>query len=301
MSSLAAAPLASAIRTSQLKRQRMYSWASGCVFLISSLACSNADTRADKVDTAGITDLELARNPASAPQLNDIPQPVTPSAVDTAPPPAAAPTPREAPLGAAPGRMPTRLPREPKAAVAAAVVQERETAPIARKAPQVISAGTELGTTSARQLCSNTIRVGEELELTLARPIEGSNGAVVPGGATVMVNVTSLADNTIKVEPTSLRFGDQALPLEGTAIVENLATSTPRGSNAKKGAAVGALVGGIGGLLRGRNIRDVATGVVAGGAAGTAVGAATAGAVTCSGDPARVTITLRSALTVGER
>ena len=56
----------------------------------------------------------------------------------------------------------------------------------------VVSAGTSIGLSSGQRVCTNTNSVGDRITATTAEAVTGSNGVVIPAGATAVLEVTSL-------------------------------------------------------------------------------------------------------------
>src|SRR5690349_24283548 len=55
-----------------------------------------------------------------------------------------------------------------------------------------IAAGTTLSLSPTSNVCTNTNKVGDHITATVQNAVNGSNGAVIPAGATVNLTVTNL-------------------------------------------------------------------------------------------------------------
>src|SRR5215211_1226277 len=158
-------------------------------------ACSSADKKgpdsaALAADSALNKDLALANRDTNAqPALKDVPatpaaeapartQPATRTPARTTPrPPAPRPTtpaPAPKPVTTASGNTVTTNPgaaANPGATGGGAV--------------GMIAAGSELRTNANTKICTNTNAVGDHVTATVENSVSGTNGAVIPAGATV--------------------------------------------------------------------------------------------------------------------
>src|SRR5207247_2063296 len=66
-------------------------------------------------------------------------------------------------------------------------------APTPAPARKEIGAGTGFGLTSGSRVCTNTNLPGDKLVATVNSTVTGSNGAVIPLGSTVVLEVASVA------------------------------------------------------------------------------------------------------------
>src|SRR5690606_13473706 len=86
-----------------------------------------------------------------------------------------------------------------------------------------IAAGTSFRFASNTKICSNTHAVGDKFTATLAAPVDGTNGVVIPEGATGTFEVTAVKtaknanDNTsLAVRLVSVTFGGRTYPVDAT-------------------------------------------------------------------------------------
>ncbi len=270
-------------------------------------ACTDSKTDdALSQDTSLTRDLEMAnQDTLSQPALQDVPALESPTAVATTPAPTrstgttvrtpARPAPRPAP---APARA------APTTTASGNTVTRGTAGSEARLG--AIPAGSEIGLTSNSRICTNTNRVGQRFSATVANAVSGSNGAVIPAGATATVEITELnrsenANDEIKMgfRVISVTFGGRTYPLEATTTYANVdrVRNQPKNKDVQKvvgGAAVGAILGQI----LGKDTKSTVIGAATGAAAGTAAAATTANYEGCVPSGGRITITLDSSTQV---
>ena len=274
-------------------------------------ACTVSEKKSDSAlatDSALNKDLQLAgRDTAVQPALQDVPTTPAaeaPAATTTRPtttkPKPAPPKPKPATPAPAPtttttasGNTETKNPTGSASSAAGGAVG-------------TIASGTSLTLRSNERVCTNTHHVGSTFSATLANSVTGSNGATIPAGATVSLEVTQLkrsenATDKIVMEfaVNSVSFGGKTYPLDATvqsASVDRV-KDQPGAKDAQK-VAIGAAVGAIAGRIIGKSTK----GTIIGGAAGAAAGAATAAATSnyqgCIPSGGSIVIRLTSAATV---
>jgi len=141
----------------------------------------------------------------------------------------------------------------------------------------MIAAGTNIALTADQRICTDSNKVGDTFTATVANPVVGSNGAVIPAGSSVSGHVTALgASKAVGQTVTfSLAFDNLTVNGAGYPIDASMAgppllkqhRTTSTGTDAAKvggGAVVGALIGGL--------VSHKVSGAVIGGAAGAAAG-----------------------------
>lgn len=260
-------------------------------------------------DTSLSRDLELAgRDTLAQPALTD---------TFPATPPAAQPTPPSAPVAAAP-RTPPRAttPRPSTPAPRPSTPSTPTTTPSGNtvtpgtgtpaRETGTIPSGTQLVLASTQQVCTNTHRVGDRLTARLSQSVTGTNGAVIPAGATAVLRITELkrsenANDDIRMgfEIVSISHSGTTYAVSGQttgAEVTRVRSSTGR-DDAKK-VVGGAVIGAIAGQVLGKDTKSTVIGAATGAAAGTAAAAATANFEGCVNDGARITIATTSPVTV---
>ena len=264
-------------------------------------ACSKGDNKADTSlaqDTALSRDLQLATGDSAAqPQLKDVPATPAPTPAATTSKPRAS---RPAPKPATPKPEPAAPPRTPSGNTVTA--GEKSSGGNVGS----IASGTTLTLASGSKVCTNTNKVGDRFSATLNEAVTGSNGAVIPAGATAVIEVTKLkrsenANDNIEMgfAVKTLSFGGATYNVDGdvtSAAVDRVRNST-KGNDAKK-VIGGAVLGAVIGQVIGKDTKGTVMGAAGGAAAGTAAAATTANYEGCVNDGGRIVITLTSPLTI---
>jgi len=277
-------------------------------------ACTVSDSKSDTSlarDTALNRDLELAnRDSAVQPQLKDVP--ATPAAEAPAPAPArTTPKPAATKPATRPSRPATAAPAAPTTRTTASGNTETRNAPGTAAASGggavgTIASGSELSLRSNSRVCTNTYTVGQTFSATVANAVTGTNGASIPSGATVTLEVTQLkrsenANDKIIMEfaVKSVSFGGKTYPVSGTvanADVERV-RNQPKSKDVQK-VATGAAIGAIAGQILGKNTKSTIIGAAAGAAAGAGTAAATANYEGCVPDGGSIAVNLTAPLQV---
>ena len=267
-------------------------------------ACNKGGEKADTTlaqDSALNRDLQLATGDSAAqPQLKDVPPP----AATPEPAPTKTPTrPRTTttrPTTPAPKAEPSAPPRTPSG----------NTVTTGEKSSGgnvgMIASGTSLTMASTSKVCTNTNKVGDKFTATLSEAVTGSNGAVIPAGATAVIEVTKLkksenANDNIEMgfAVRTIEFGGNTYNVDAdvsSAAVDRVRAST-KGNDAKK-VIGGAVLGAVIGQVIGKDTKGTVIGAAGGAAAGTAAAAATANYDGCVNDGGRIVIKLTSPLTI---
>jgi len=270
-------------------------------------ACSRGGDNADSTlsqDSALNRDLQLATADSTAqPQLKDVPPAAAPApstpATTTRP---RTPAPRPTPKATTPA--PTPAPSSPPRTASGNTVTPGEKS--SAGGVGMIASGSTLTLASASKVCTNTNKVGDRFTATLSEAVTGSNGAVIPAGATAVIEVTKLkksenANDNIEMgfAVRSIAFGGNTYNVDAdvtSAAVDRVRSST-KGNDAKK-VAGGAILGAVIGQVVGKDTKGTVIGAAAGAAAGTAAAAATANYDGCVNDGGRIVVTLTSPLTI---
>ena len=142
---------------------------------------------------------------------------------------------------------------------------------------------------------------------TLDNAVSGSNGAVIPAGATVNLTVTQLkrsenANDPIVMEfaVNSVTFGGKTYPIEahrGSRRRWIAIKDQPAAKDAQK-VGVGAVAGAIAGRLIGKSTKATIIGGAAGAAAGAAAAAATSNYQGCINAGGNIVVKLTAPATV---
>jgi hypothetical protein len=166
-----------------------------------------------------------------------------------------------------------------------------------------VAAGTQLVLNNSSRVCTNTNKVGDKITATVSEPVTGSNGAVIPAGATVTLTVTQLkrSENSndkiiMEFEVNSVSFGGHTYPIEATVQEASIdrVRNEPKSKDVQK-VATGAVIGAIAGKIIGKSTKGAVIGGAAGAAAGAATAAATANYEGCVAQGARIVVQLSSA------
>ena len=282
-------------------------------------ACSVKDSKSDSSlarDTALNRDLALAgQDTTIQPQLRDVP--ATPAVTTPAPAPApAASSPRSSTPATRPstsGR--TTTPSRPAPTPTTTTTPSGNTvtrnttgsaSSSAGGAVGTIASGTSLALRSNSRVCTNTYQPGQTFNATTTSAVTGSNGATIPAGATVKLEVTQLkrsenATDKIVMEfaVRSVSFGGRTYNVDGSvanADVERV-RNQPQSKDVQK-VVGGAVLGAIAGQILGKSTKSTVVGAAAGAAAGAGVAAGTANYEGCLPDGGSVTVTLNAPLQV---
>jgi hypothetical protein len=228
-------------------------------------------------DSAFARDIELAQRQAP-PQavFNDAPiGGSTAAAPERAAPtksPARAPKPTPTPRRESPRAPVARTPQP----MPAPVERAPEAAPAAAPAAGVIGAGTRVGMTMNDRTCTSAL-VGDKFTATVSSATVGTNGAVIPAGATVVLEVTSV-ERADPVEASRIHFHVRAIDVNGqtypgegeVATLSQMETERISGGSDRTKVVGGAVAGAVLGRIFGKSTKATVVGAAAGAAAGTA-------------------------------
>jgi hypothetical protein len=163
-----------------------------------------------------------------------------------------------------------------------------------------------LATTAATKVCTNTHKVGDRFNATLTESVTGTNGAVIPAGSTMSIELTELKrseDSKTNIvmgfRVVSVTVGGKTYNADAEVVQASIdrVRSQKGGDDAKKvgaGAAAGAVVGQI----LGRNTKGTLIGAAVGAAAGAAAASATSDYEGCVNAGSAVSVRLTSPLTI---
>jgi hypothetical protein len=232
---------------------------------------------APSTDSALAQDLALAQRDVP-PQtvFNDAPVSATAPAA-SAP---AAPTPR--PRTPAPRPAPRRAsqvavaPPPPQEPSPRAEAPAPTPAPASAPAAGVIGAGTNVGMTTNGRVCTNSALAGDKYTATVSSATVGSNGAVIPAGATVVLEVASV-DRADPIENSQIHFRVRSIDVNGSphpadgdaATVGSLEKVQTHTGNDRNKVIGGAIAGAVLGRIFGGGTKGTVIGAAAGAAAGT--------------------------------
>ena len=244
-------------------------------------------------DTAALNrDLELANSDSSQPQLSDVPS-TSSSGGNVSRPSTSRPSTRPS--------TPTTRPSTPSTTPSGNKVSTSPSGSEGRVSS--IGAGTTIALSSGARVCTNTHKPGDKFTATVTNAVQGSNGAVIPAGATAVVQVTSVERSENANDPAriglvvqSVRFNGKTYPID--ASITSVATETQRESTKKDDAKKvigGAIAGAVIGQILGKDTKSTVIGAATGAAAGTAVAMGTGDYAGCIPSGGNITVKLNSA------
>jgi hypothetical protein len=248
--------------------------------LVGMSACS--DRRKDAGPDADLAhDLQMAGQVAAQPTFQDTA--LSPATTVREPTPAKAParlptprpsrtterhersmSPAQPPLDATPRQTaPTPMPASAPAAIPA-VASRGE-----------IGAGTGIVMTSGGRVCTESNRPGDKIVATIDAPVTGTNGAVIPAGSKVVLEIASVTPGDqaqIEFRVRSIFVNDSTYAVAGTVSpstpLERVKVANPDANADKKKVIGGAIAGAILGQILGHNTKGTVIGAATGAAAG---------------------------------
>ncbi len=205
------------------------------------------------------------------------------------------PSPRREQPPAPIARAPEPTPPQPVANVPAPAP-----APVpAGPAPGVIGAGTRVGMNTNTRVCTANLLVGDKFSATVSSPTLGTNGAIIPAGATVVLEVASV-DRADPIEASRIQFRVRAIDVNGesqdvggdVATLGTMEAVHASSGNDKQKVIGGAVAGAVLGRILGKSTKATVIGAAAGAAAGTAAArrSQTSDACLPEGSPLRLTL-----------
>ena len=266
-------------------------------------ACSKKDDTA-AADSALNKDIQLANRDTSAqPALTDVP---AGTAANPAPSTTTTTKTTTTKTTTPSTRTPTTTKRTPTTSVTSSGnTVTRSSAGTAAKVG-TIPAGATLNLAAGSKVCTNTNHVGDRFNATLTNAVVGSNGAVIPSGATAVVEVTELKrsenanDNVVMgFRVVSVNFGGHTYPVSATTVSADVSKvkNQPKSKDVQK-VVGGAAIGAIAGQILGHSTKATVIGGAVGAAAGAGAAAATANYEGCVNSGSRITATLNSSTQV---
>ncbi len=172
-------------------------------------------------------------------------------------------------------------------------------------AVSTLPSGTSLRATSNARVCTNTNKVGDTFNATVASAIS-AGGVTIPAGSQIRLTITELKRSENQNDPIQIGFrvdqvtiGGRAYPM--SASVATSAITRERNQPGTKDAqkvAIGAAVGAAAGQILGKNTKSTVIGAAAGAAAGAGAAVATANFEGCLPNGGELTITTTAPTTV---
>lgn len=249
---------------------------SAAALAVFAAACSDRPKSSD-VDADLAHDLALSNQVAAQPAFKDTALAPTPTPASPAKEPAAQrapsrertpePRPRREREAPAPEPAPRRAPAAPAPAPAAA------------PATAQIGAGTMVGLTTGGRVCTQSNRPGDKIVATVNTPVVGQNGAVIPAGSSVVLEVASVTPGS-SPESGSIELRVRSVDIDGVSYPATGDVTTPAGLEKTRVAGASHPVdktkvigGAIAGAVIGRILGHDTKGTVIGAATGAAAGA----------------------------
>lgn len=263
-------------------------WATLATLMAYAAACGDRGAQSKATaDSQLARDLALAsQQPSQQPTFQDTaiaPTPKPAPATETAPVPqprARSPR-RPQPRAEAPRPVSPPPPTQTSVSQPTQVAQAPAPAPAAAPARGEIGVGTGFGLTSGAKVCTNTNRAGDKIVATLNSAVTGSNGAVIPAGSTIVLEVasTNAGQNgdgaQINFRIRSLVINDKTYDVSGdvstVSTVEKTKVANGDPNAEKKKVVGGAIAGAILGQMIGHNTKGTIIGAAAGAATGAAI------------------------------
>ena len=148
--------------------------------------------------------------------------------------------------------------------------------PAATPAPtREIGAGTGIVMTTGGRVCTETNRPGDKIVATIDSPVSGTNGALIPAGSKVVLEVASVTPGDqahIDFRIRGLYVNDSLYPATGTVSpttpLERVKVANTDANADKKKVIGGAIAGAILGQIIGHNTKGTVIGAATGAAAG---------------------------------
>jgi len=268
--------------------------------------CRDRNTESASIDSLLARDLTLAAGDAPA-------RPMPAEIGDTAISAPSAPRPA-VPQSIRPSSRPSRTPRPSRQAVspapAPAPVAEAPTpaqapgpVPAAAPAPgpaRGLASGTALSGKTNAAICSLANRPGDRIVAELAEPVNGPDGATLPAGTPILVELAQPAtDGRFVFRVRSVQVNGELVPVQGTVQVGDDVAVTERqvSKGGDKGKVItGAIIGAIAGRVLGGGTRGTVIGAAGGAAAGTIAAARNSQTERCLPAGATLSITLSAPL-----
>ena len=215
------------------------------------------------------------------------------------PPRAKAPTPRPSQRREQPpapvARDPRPTPRQP-----VEVAQTPAPTPAPAPAPGIIGSGSRVAMNTNAQVCTANLLVGDKFTATVSSGTTGSNGASIPAGATVVLEVASV-DRSDPIESSRISFRVRAIDVNGepqpvsgdVAVLASMDKVQSSSGSDRNKVIGGAVAGAVLGRIFGKSTKATVIGAAAGAAAGgiAARGSQSSEACLPQGSPLRLTIT----------
>ncbi len=155
------------------------------------------------------------------------------------------------------------------------------------------------------RVCTNTALAGDKFTATVTTATMGSNGAMIPAGATVVLEVASV-DRAEPVENSRVEFRVRAIDINGSArpadgevaTLAQLEKAQTAAGNDRTKVIGGAVAGAVLGQIFGRSTKATVIGAAAGATAGSAAAHASRSTYACLPEGSALRLTLSRDLVV---
>jgi hypothetical protein len=263
--------------------------------LVALAACQRADS--PKTDSSLAADLALAAQVQAARPTIQF-QDSAPRA-ETAPAPAPAPEPRRVTQRIESAPRVRVTPRQPVVTQPVAPEPQPERAEptpapvaVARGPQPAFGAGASFSLESQQRICTASNRPGDRFVATVSNTVSG-NGASIPAGAAVVLQVASVTEDGIAFTVHSVEVNGRNYPVSGDVYATGDMERVRLNADAdKKKVAAGAVAGALIGQLMKKNTKGTVIGAAAGAATGAVAAKMTEKYDTClpMGAPMRMTL-----------
>ena len=175
------------------------------------------------------------------------------------------------------------------------------TAPATAPGPtRGLASGTSLSGKTNAAICSLANRPGDRIVAELAEPVNGPDGATLPAGTPILVEMApSAADGSFVFRVRSVQIHGELVPVQGSVRVgDDVAIAERKVSKGGDRGKVmtGAIIGAIAGRVLGGGTRGTVIGAAGGAAAGTIAAARNTQTERCLPAGATLFVTLSAPL-----
>ena len=163
---------------------------------------------------------------------------------------------------------------------------------------RALGAGAVLSGRTTQEICSVANRPGDRFVVNLANDVVGADGAVLPAGTPVLVELASTpAEGPFGFRVKSVQVAGDLVAVQGTVRTDGTMTERRVSDGNDKAKVIGgAVAGAILGKVLGGSGKSTAAGAAAGAAAGTIAAARSGTMNRCLPAGSTITVTLSSPL-----
>jgi hypothetical protein len=274
-----------------------------------ALTLAGCSRDAQQPDPELARDLALVNQAPANPQFQDTALSTAPEKRPADTPPARATRPSAPARQRTPTPTPPPRPRPAERVVTPVQTPAEQPAPAPAPAPRFrgFHAGTTFAMATKGAVCTTNLP-GDKIVATLTESVTGENGAYIPAGTSVVLEVASVTPGDtpesaqISLRIRSIVLNDEAIGVQGdVAIGSGLERRQRAGDSGadKKKVIGGAVAGAIIGQIMGKDTKSTVIGAAAGGAAGAAAAAASRKYDACLPAGATVRVTTSQQISLG--